>query len=103
MDADKIKRLLAEAVDGLTGEQKEKAKTCRDAGELLAFLSEAGASLPDELLDAAAGGGGVWDDYFAIDELWWERVQKEGIDAYDFEGQNRIWQEVSDEYYRTHG
>ena len=42
--------------DSLTDEQKEKAKACRTMDELMAFAGKEGLELPDEVLDAAAGG-----------------------------------------------
>ena len=42
--------------DSLTDEQKEKAKACTTADELMVLAGEEGIELPDELLDAAAGG-----------------------------------------------
>ncbi len=52
MNETKLNEILA----GLPEEQKAKAAACKDSKELFAFLSEAGVSLPDELLDGAAGG-----------------------------------------------
>ena len=48
--------LFAELLKGLTDEQKEKVKACRDGKELIALLGEMGVVLPDEALDAVAGG-----------------------------------------------
>ena len=47
---------LAELMNGLTDEQKEKVKDCKDAGELVDALGKMGISLPDGLLDAVSGG-----------------------------------------------
>ena len=58
MDNRELNELLEKAVASLTEEQKEKAKACKTAKELLDFLAEAGVELPDELLDAVAGGKG---------------------------------------------
>ena len=59
---------LAETVkgvwDSLTAEQKEKAKDCKTWDELAAFAGREGIELPDELLDAVAGGylhKSAWD------------------------------------------
>ena len=43
--------------DSLTDEQKEKAKECKSMDELTALAGKKGVELPDELLDAVAGGG----------------------------------------------
>ncbi len=63
MDEKELKELLEKAIASLTEEQKEKAKACKTAKELLDFLAEAGVELPDEVLDKVAGGVGhfnVW-------------------------------------------
>ena len=49
---------MKEILNGLTDEQKEKAKVCVTMDELTACLGELGVALPDELLDAVAGGAG---------------------------------------------
>ena len=68
---------LQEALKGiwvsLTDEQKEKAKACKTPDELTLLAGKEGIELPDELLDAVAGGfiykdrhTGLWqviDDY----------------------------------------
>ena len=43
--------------DSLTDEQKEKAKQCKTMDELMTLAGEWGVELPDEILDAVAGGG----------------------------------------------
>ena len=53
---------LKEIYDSLTDEQKEKAKECKTADELLKLAGEEGIELSDELLDAAAGGY-LFQDY----------------------------------------
>ena len=47
---------MAELLNGLTDEQKEKAKACKTMEELTAFLGELGIAMTDEALDAVAGG-----------------------------------------------
>ena len=42
--------------DSLTDEQKEKAKACKTTDELLKLAGEEGIELPDEVMDAVAGG-----------------------------------------------
>ena len=56
MDNEKLNELLVNVWDSLTDEQKEKAKECKTADELLKLAGEEGIELPDEVLDAAAGG-----------------------------------------------
>ena len=51
---------MAEILNGLTDEQKEKVKACEGLDEIAACLSEMGVELPDELLDEVSGGG-LWD------------------------------------------
>ena len=58
MEDRKLNELLNKALAFLTEEQKERAKTCKTAKELVDFLAEAGVELPDEVLDAVAGGMG---------------------------------------------
>ncbi len=64
MDDRKLNELLNKALASLNDEQKEKAKTCKTAKELIDFLTESGAELPDELLDKVAGG---FTFYFSSD------------------------------------
>ena len=45
--------------DSLTDEQKEKLKACKSAEELLKLAQDAGIALPDEVLEAVAGGVGA--------------------------------------------
>ena len=52
----KLADALKGIYDSLTDEQKEKAKACKDMNELTALLGQMGVELPDELLDAVAGG-----------------------------------------------
>ncbi len=43
--------------DSLTDEQKAAAKECKSMDELALLAGAAGVELPDEMLDAVAGGG----------------------------------------------
>ncbi len=61
MDENKtVEAKLPEALkgiwDSLTEEQKEKANACQSMDELLKLAAEEGIELPDEMLDAVAGG-----------------------------------------------
>ena len=56
MDEQKMKELMMNLMNNLTDGQKEKVKDCKDLNELTACLGGMGVALPDELLDAAAGG-----------------------------------------------
>lgn len=51
-----LNRALAGIWDSLTDEQKAKAKECKSMDELAALAGAAGVELPDEMLDAVAGG-----------------------------------------------
>ena len=51
-----LNRALEAMWESLTDEQREKAKECRSMDELLALAGRAGVELPDEMLEAAAGG-----------------------------------------------
>ncbi len=47
---------LAGIWDSLTEAQKEKAKACESPAQLMKLAAEEGVELPDEMLDAVAGG-----------------------------------------------
>ena len=55
-DGKKLNEMLAGIWDSLTDEQKAKAKECKSADELIKLAGEEGIELPDEVLDAVAGG-----------------------------------------------
>ncbi len=65
----------------LSGEQRERAKSCKSIDELMSFVGEEGVELPDELLDAVAGGyvynteNGLW---LVINDLTGEVMQGSG-------------------------
>ncbi len=66
--------------DSLTDEQKEKAKACKSVDELMKLAGEEGIELPDEMLDAVAGG------YLYFNETFWtyeivSDIDGEGITA----------------------
>ena len=52
----KTEEILKGIYDSLTEEQKEKAKDCKTMDDWMAFLEKEGLELPDEMLDAVAGG-----------------------------------------------
>ena len=56
MDKKELKELLEKVLASLTEEQKEKAKACKTAKELIDYLSAEGVELSDEALDMVAGG-----------------------------------------------
>ena len=51
-----MEEMLNDLWDSLTEEQKAKARECKTVEELIRLAGEEGIELPDELLDAAAGG-----------------------------------------------
>ena len=53
---DKMKEKLKTIFDSLNDEQLERAKECKSIDELLAVVGEEGMELPDEIVDAVAGG-----------------------------------------------
>lgn len=56
-----------ELLKGLTKEQIEKVKKCKNQEELLALAKEEGVSLTEEQLAAINGGGcGDWTDNLII-------------------------------------
>ena len=79
MEEKKLKELLAEVLNGLTDEQKEQLTACTTVQEYLELAGKLGVSLPDELLDAAAGG-----------TLWESVLLEQGIDVRDTTGQNPV-------------
>ena len=52
----KLEKALRSVMDSLPDALKEKAKDCKTLDEILALAGKADALLPDELLEAAAGG-----------------------------------------------
>ena len=53
---DKLNKILKGIYDNLTDEQKAKAKACKTMEELTELAGKEGIELPDEVLDAVAGG-----------------------------------------------
>ena len=56
MDEKKLNELFGGIWETLTEEQKEKAKACKTVDELVNLAGEEGIELPDEIMDAVAGG-----------------------------------------------
>ncbi len=56
---------LKELWSGLTEEQKEKAKQCKNMDELTELAAKFGVELPDEMLETVAGGRPVQRDYYS--------------------------------------
>ena len=56
MEEKKLNEILKGVYDSLTDEQKEKAKACKTMEELIALAGQESIELPDEIMDAVAGG-----------------------------------------------
>ena len=68
---EKMNAALKGIYDSLTDEQKEKAKACKTMDELTALAAKDGIELPDEALDAVAGGGAMLcdGDFYSCSEV----------------------------------
>ena len=53
---EKLNAALKSLYDAFTDEQKERAKQCKTADELVAFAGKEGVKLPDDLMDLVVGG-----------------------------------------------
>ena len=78
MENEKLSKALSDIWDSLTDEQKEKAKECKTADELIALAGKEGIELPDEALESVAGGyvgyrNGSWE---VIKDETWETIEK---------------------------
>ena len=78
MENKNLRDQMSELLNGLTEEQKEKAKACKTPEELMVFWGKLGVALPDELLDAVAGG-----------TLFEWLLLEQGIDIRDSTGQDQ--------------
>ena len=54
-----MKKAMAGIYANLTDEQKEQAKKCKTMDEMMLLAGEWGIELPDEMLDAVAGGSHI--------------------------------------------
>ena len=68
---EKMNAALKGIYDSLTDEQKEKAKACKTMDELTELAGKEGIELPDEVLDAVAGGGAMLcdGDFYSCGEV----------------------------------
>lgn len=103
MDQQKMKERMTNRLNSLTDEQKEKVKACKDMNELTALLGQMGVELPDELLDAVAGGQGFDSDLdyvlflCEVDRICMER----GIHPTDWERVNQVEEEVKQYWWNN--
>ena len=76
---------IKEAINTLTDEQKKQLAACKSPEELTVRLGELGVELPDELLDAVAGGA-----YYQYNEekKTWDIFLKDGyyLESQDIKG-----------------
>ena len=56
---EKMNSVLKGIYDSLTEEQKEKAKDLKTVEEMTEFAAKEGIELPDDMLNAVAGGGRI--------------------------------------------
>ena len=70
MENQKLKDMLRIVYDSLTDEQKKKANACKNLKELTACLGGMGVALPDEVLDAVAGGGDLFEDIVGMFQFY---------------------------------
>lgn len=54
---EKMEKAMKGIYENLTDEQKEKANACKTSDELMKLAGEWGIELPDDALEAVAGGG----------------------------------------------
>ena len=83
METKNLNEVLKGIYGSLTDEQKEKVKACKTMDELVKFAGEEGIELPDEVLDAVAGGvvvdikDGTWSAFDNDGEYLGNRWGKE--------------------------
>ena len=93
MENKNLNEVLKGIYDSLTDEQKEKVKACKTMDELVKLAGEEGIELPDEVLDAVAGGVIV-----DIKDGTWSVFDNDG----EFIG-NRWGKEAAQELAQQHG
>ena len=57
---EKMNDVLKGIYDSLTEEQKEKVKNLKTVEEMTEFAAKEGIEIPDDVLDAVAGGGAIF-------------------------------------------
>ena len=60
MEKKNLNEQVAEMMKDLTEEQRESVNACKTPEELIALLEELDVALPDEAMDAVAGGRLPW-------------------------------------------
>ena len=53
---EKMKEMMNGVIEKLNDEQKEKVKQCKTVDEFMALAGEWGMEIPDDMVDAVAGG-----------------------------------------------
>ena len=65
----KMNEVMKGIYENLTDEQKAKVKDCKTMDEFMALAGEWGIDLPDDVLDAVAGGKDIWPGLLSIRAL----------------------------------
>ncbi len=94
----KLAETLKGIYDSLTDEQKEKAKQCKTMDELMVLAGKEGIELPDELLDAVAGGY-IYKTDPPFGRVMWQVLDDKTLDVlYEDE-----WHMNAEDWAREHG
>ena len=95
---EKLRTGIKDLYGTLTDEQKVKAAVCRTGKDLTAFADREGVELPDELLDAVAGGNAEDNYVFFFTNVLWPEAMKRGISPTDFRSLDALEQELLKNY-----
>ena len=80
MENKDLHKKLTALMNGLTDEQKEKAKACKTLNELMAFAVKEGIELPDEALEGVSSGASYRYNQFTH---MYEVTNDEGTQVYE--------------------
>jgi len=94
----KLHEQMKAILNGLTDEQKEKVKACKDVNKLVAKLGEMGAALPDELLDAVAGGMSEVEYLDFYSTILMPMIDKFNIGHGDWQKQDKLERMLLNQY-----
>lgn len=98
MENKKPHEQMAEILTRLTDEQKEQANACVTMDELTACPGKLGVALPDELLDAVAGGMSELEYLEFYSNVVMPMVDRLGIGHGDWQKQNELEQKLLAQY-----
>ena len=99
MEKKSLKERRKEAWSDITQEEEAALEACQTPKDFLAFMSEGGFPLPDEMLDAAAGGVRVeFDDVALVWEVTGEDGEVVGVYKSEESAQNGaiFWNQIKD-------